>query len=342
MNTDRRFDEIWHDYLNNQLSPADYSDLMQRIKGGEHDEAIKAKIDELFFSNSSQLELPPQQVQEIMINIQLMERQTSKLISFNHPTKRTWWWAVACVLGLLAFSGWLFLRYGAHAHETMAKVINKVETAPVKLKGKRFIKLPDASFVILNENSELDYPDAFDGKTREVTLRGEAYFDIRHSSGKPFIVHTGNINTVVLGTAFNINAFPDQDNITVTVTRGKVEVRDRKKTYAIVVPNQQLSINTGNSQFSEVPVDAEKVVAWKSGCLVLSDITMEDAVLLVGNKYHVNISISDERLKKCKINATFLDQENLDQVLSVICSTVNASFIQQPNDQIIISTGDKQ
>jgi transmembrane sensor len=336
MNTDQRFEQMWQDYLENNISPADFAYFMQCVKGGQYDEAIKAKIDILFSGDGDYLELSPQRVQQIMINIQMVEEQTSQLIRVSHSSTRIEYWAAAaCFLVVLGMSAWFFGSKRA-APAPIAKVISTVDNHVSRPKGKKFIKLPDGSFVILNENSELDYPDTFKGKNREVTLRGEAYFDIKHLSGSLFVVHTGKISTVVMGTAFNINAYPGQDKITVTVTRGKVMVGDENRNYAVLIPNQQLSVNTGTNVFSEVPVDAESVVAWKSACLVLSDITIEDAALLIGNKYHVKITISDEQIRKCKINATFLDQESLDQVLKVICGIVGSSYVQQPNDQIII------
>jgi transmembrane sensor len=189
--------------------------------------------------------------------------------------------------------------------KTISKAEARIDNPLAKPTGKRFVKLPDGSFVILNENSELDYPDQFDGKTREVTLRGEAYFDIKHINSKAFIVHTGDISTTVLGTAFDIKAFPDQNDVVVTVTRGKVKIADKKKIYAVITPNQQVSINKENNQVAQLQVDAESVVAWKKLYLVLSDITLEDAALLIGNKYHVRITIPDEKLKKCMITVKF-------------------------------------
>jgi ferric-dicitrate binding protein FerR (iron transport regulator) len=86
---------------------------------------------------------------------------------------------------------------------------------------RQLINLPDGSKVVLNANSKLEYPPGFSNNTREVYLDGEAYFDIAHDPGKPFIVHTGSISTRVLGTAFNINAYRSQQFVEVTVTRVK-------------------------------------------------------------------------------------------------------------------------
>lgn len=70
------------------------------------------------------------------------------------------------------------------------------------------MRLPDGSTVLLNEGSELSYSTSFGKQAREVTLTGEGYFDVQHNLSKPFKVLTGNVTTTVLGTAFNIKAYP--------------------------------------------------------------------------------------------------------------------------------------
>lgn len=72
----------------------------------------------------------------------------------------------------------------------------------------RHLTLPDGTTVVLQANSRLRYPEKFTGNTREITLSGEAYFDVAHDAQKPFIIHTGKIRTTVLGTAFKISAMP--------------------------------------------------------------------------------------------------------------------------------------
>src|SRR5690606_6204958 len=112
----------------------------------------------------------------------------------------------------------------------------------VRFTKKDFIKLPDGSTVLLNDDSELSYSLPFDDGPREVTLKGEAFFDIIHDNNKPFIVRTGNISTNVLGTAFNINA--RNRNVVVTVERGLVQVSDETQALSLVHPDERLTVNT--------------------------------------------------------------------------------------------------
>lgn len=109
-------------------------------------------------------------------------------------------------------------------------------------KENKVIFLPDGSTVFLSPGSRLNYPSTFDGKKkREVFLQGQGFFDIKHNASRPFIVHSGQVATTVLGTAFNIKAQPHEKYITVTVKRGKVSVSDRYKTLGVITPQEQIS-----------------------------------------------------------------------------------------------------
>jgi ferric-dicitrate binding protein FerR (iron transport regulator) len=328
---------MWQDYLSNEMSANDYIEFMQLIKSGDFDDRIRASINDLYVAGDIQIAIPSHKAEELLANIQLMEKEATHLISSGHvPRRRIYAYAAACTILLLATCGWLILREKNESRERMATIAQRPAPSPHKAAGTHFIKLPDGSFVLLNGDSYLDYPDQFAGTSREVTLSGEAYFDIKPSRYQSFIVHTGNISTTVLGTAFNIKAFPRQDQVTVTVTRGKVRVAQGERTYAVILPNQQLSINISNDEVARSEVDADSVVAWKQQYLILNDVTLLDAALIIGDKYHVKVNISDEALKKCVINATFLEEESLDQVLHVICATVDGTYEHLPNDQIII------
>jgi ferric-dicitrate binding protein FerR (iron transport regulator) len=139
-----------------------------------------------------------------------------------------------------------------------------------------------------------------------------------------------------LGTAFNVKAYPDQKEITVTVTRGKVKVSNSEKTIGVITPNESIAVNLNNNTYNQKKVNAEKAVEWKKEYLVFDDISMEDAATLIESKYHVNISFANEATRHCRISATFLNNERLEQVLSVVTTIIDANYTIQPNDQVII------
>lgn len=102
--------------------------------------------------------------------------------------------------------------------------------------------LPDSSTVWLNAGSTLDYPQQFNGKTRDVRLQGEAYFEITKNADQPFFVHTRSFNIKVLGTGFNVRAYPDEDSAVTALVHGSVEVIPTGKKSIFLKPNEKITL----------------------------------------------------------------------------------------------------
>ncbi|WP_236978758.1 FecR family protein [Membranihabitans maritimus] len=203
-----------------------------------------------------------------------------------------------------------------------------------KYSGKQFVRLPDGSSVILNEGSELEFDGSFGKESRKVVFKGEGFFDISHNEGKPFIVRTGDVSTTVLGTAFNVSAYKNSD-VVVTVERGKVAVGDNDNEYDKITPNQQLIVDTRTKKYRKEEVNLERELAWKNDFLILDGMTIEEAVTVIGQRYGVNVTVMNEHIKNCEINAAFMKGESLKQVLSVISGVLQAEYEIKDNSAVI-------
>lgn len=170
----------------------------------------------------------------------------------------------------------------------------------------------------MNENSRLEFGGFNANGKREVYLEGEAYFDIKHDASRPFIVHTGKLQTTVLGTAFNIKTNPGTEIITVTVTRGKVKVGDDKSTYNVLLPNEQMVVDQNMSSHIKKPVKAETVIAWKNEDIYFDDVNIKDVANQLEERFNISIVFSNEIIKNCRFSATFLKTQSLEQILNVI------------------------
>lgn len=203
----------------------------------------------------------------------------------------------------------------------------------------RHVVLPDGSTVVLHAGSRLEYPVSF-GNVREVTMEGEAYFDIKKDTGKPFIIHSGKVLTTVLGTAFNIRAYKDSADITVSVTRGKVKVEteDSRTLLAVLTPDQQVVYSTITAASRQQPVKALAQVMWVRQDMIFEDESFEEIASTISKRYQVNIRFNNEALKKCRIRASFNGMESLEEVLGVLCTVRNASY-QVNNDFEVIIDG---
>ncbi|SEA51393.1 FecR family protein [Pedobacter hartonius] len=247
--------------------------------------------------------------------------------------KRLLWQRIASIAAALLISFALYLEWQPIKMHFQPVQFNTLHVPP---KHKKQVHLADGSQVWINEGSELKYPEIFEGRTREVYLSGEAYFDIAHNAAKPFIIHTGKVVTTVLGTAFNIREDQNNHTVVVTVTRGKVSVADEHKLLGIIIPDQQISFNTSKNEVVKAVVDAQQVIAWQHSDLHFEDVSFAEAALKLQQRFNVKISFSNEKLKNCRFTGTSLNGEKLEKILKVICAFNNASYQTRPDGSILI------
>ncbi|MBA4057892.1 MAG: hypothetical protein C0490_24460, partial [Marivirga sp.] len=184
------------------------------------------------------------------------------------------------------------------------------------------IVLPDSSTVTLNKNTTLKYPAKFSSNKREVILEGEAFFEIKKDSSRPFIVHTGELTTKVLGTSFNIQTLPG--TITVAVSTGKVMVTEGNSN-KVLLPEEKVTYSVKNKTLIKERADLESVLAWNSQELIFHDTPLSDVAILLENKYHLTITFEKETLKKCLITGKFKNH-SLNKILEAISYSMGVTF----------------
>jgi transmembrane sensor len=328
----KKFEELFEGYLQNNLSDAEQQQMMEIIQQGTHDDFLKEKLHDMLKNDYVTEVMDKKQGDDILNYILSKPQNEPKVLDLN-PKKRSrrtvlkFVFAAASIIALIAIGNSFFFteKNSLPAPAVQPEVI--AENTLIDFSGKQLVHLPDGSTVLLNDNSSLKYDqNSFNSKTREVTLTGEAFFDIKRNEEKPFIVHTGKVQTRVLGTAFNINAKNSSNNIEVTVTRGKVQVGDTQKVYGVITPNQQIKVNKNTLNFEQNNINAAVVTEWKSNYLILDDINMTEAAALISQKYKVQILIQNEKIKNCRITASFLNEEDLDHVLKVISSVLETEY----------------
>lgn len=200
----------------------------------------------------------------------------------------------------------------------------------------RFLQLPDGSSVWLNASSKLSYPSHF-GKTREVELSGEAYFDVKHDASHPFLIHTETVVTTVLGTAFDIKEDAATQRVTVTVKRGKVSVANGQRQLAVLLPDQQVSVDVPAEKKQQRQVDATQVASWRGGDLYFDNVTFADAARQLEQRFAIKILFSNDRLKSSRFSATASGDDTLDKIITNMCAFNHARFSRQPDGTILIS-----
>lgn len=205
--------------------------------------------------------------------------------------------------------------------------------------GERlFINLPDGSGVHLNSETTIFLDKNFNKSNREIILKGEAYFDIIKDSLKPFIIHTDKITTKVLGTSFNTKALDDENQITISLVEGKVEIYDSElKSVETLKPSEQFVFHKGLATYSKNYFDKSKVASWRENQIIFDGETLEEIGKVLKRLYGVEILFSNEKIKKCTLKATFKD-ESLNTILEAIKFAGNIKYTI--NNKKIILSGD--
>ncbi|MCK0147229.1 FecR domain-containing protein [Arenibacter sp. F26102] len=183
--------------------------------------------------------------------------------------------------------------------------------------AKKKIILPDGSTVILNIDSYIEYPINFKKETREVSLIGEATFDIVHDSLRPFIVMTEHYNVKVLGTTFNVKSYPNDTQTETTLITGKVELVREKEEPIILAPSQQAVFNKAKNKIKIGKVISEDVVAWQKGTLVFKNTPMQQVALDLERNHNKKIIIKSSKLLEYEYTGT-LDNLSLEESLQLL------------------------
>ncbi|GAA5219815.1 FecR family protein [Membranihabitans marinus] len=235
--------------------------------------------------------------------------------------------SVAATFLVLVSLTWLYFKYlpkeNIELKEQLSVPMQYVEAQldPVN------VYLPDGSIVYLNKGSQLSYPSIFEDSLRMVNLSGEAYFDIVHNESAAFVVQSGEIRTRVLGTAFNVRALEGESEIEVSVTRGKVAVSDSNESFATLLPNQAVSYDkiTKTHVQHEVNTVAD-VLDWKPSEYKLENMSMDDVVEFIERRWDYNVELSHPSLSERIVSATFFEEDQVEDLLFVLCTVINAEY----------------
>ncbi|MDR1683304.1 MAG: FecR domain-containing protein [Candidatus Symbiothrix sp.] len=198
------------------------------------------------------------------------------------------------------------------------------------------ITLPDGSVVVLNVGSSLEYPRDFSGNRRTVNLEGEAYFQVQKDPAKPFIVHTKKMDIEVLGTKFNVNAYPDQSEIRTTLEEGKVKVTisDNDKTSdRLLMPNEEISLNLETGDIVKKQVNAPDASSWLTGKIAFTSTPLSDVLTQIGRRYNVSIDFQLTEMEKRRLTVRFDEHESVENIFKALESIVPDLVIQKQDNK---------
>jgi hypothetical protein len=198
--------------------------------------------------------------------------------------------------------------------DTAADLVPEYHTLIVPGKSVYAVVLSDGTEVTLNAGSRLTYPVSFTGDRREVQMEGEVCFNVAKRESQPFIATTGNISVLVLGTLFNMEAYPGEPVVT-TLVRGKLEVSDGKRK-RIIMPNQQAIISPG--QFDVRNVSANEYVSWTTGLFSFTKTPLNMILAKLARWYDVEIVYATPSVQNIRFTLEIKRYDDIASILSKI------------------------
>jgi len=198
--------------------------------------------------------------------------------------------------------------------------------------------LPDGTKVWLNPNASLSYPSKF-GKFREVTMQGEAFFDVSKDHKHRFVITSGNVLTKVWGTSFRIRSIPGENSTKVSVLTGKVSVSipgkasntPKKNEEVILLPQEEATYQKTAHHLLKAPVSpSSDLTIWHNANLSFENETIEHVTKILSKKYNLQIQAEGTLLNQYRLTADFTDK-NLADILFLICRSVQTTYVRNNN-----------
>ncbi len=257
-------------------------------------------------------------------------RPTPKIVHLSKIVRR--WSVAAAVLFAVAATAWWFTQQPEKAQFV------EVQTVGTE---KKQVTLPDSSRVWLNGNTKLVYNPSFE--QRHVTLEGEAFFEVERMEARPFEITSGQATTTVLGTSFNVRAYPTEERIEVTVKTGKVAlaVTNRKESPVLLTPGETGIFDKKEDKVKVATVEIENADAWKTQQLVFDDEKMAQVIASLERYFNADIEVSDPTLLECPYTSAF-EQPDLEGILTVIGSTIGFEFSKTEGRYLLTGKGCNQ
>ncbi|MEQ9441319.1 MAG: FecR domain-containing protein [Cyclobacteriaceae bacterium] len=197
---------------------------------------------------------------------------------------------IAAVILVVLASGIIFYRVSIVSPQASVEPLALIiKDNPSGQKTK--VALPDGSVVWLNGASKISYLPNFNDSIRAIELSGEAYFEVAENPEKPFAVKSGNLTTTALGTSFNIRAYPEQENIQVSLLTGKVSVEeaDKPQNRALLTPGNELQYNRETGEQVRHEFEPDQAIGWTKGLLVFDHDSYEEFVRKIERWFGVTV-----------------------------------------------------
>ncbi|MEM7548982.1 MAG: FecR domain-containing protein [Bacteroidota bacterium] len=269
--------------------------------------------------------------QKFLRKLALADREPD---SFQGKNKLNRWLKIAASIAVIALISIVGIKYLPQSEEELQIV--KAEAGS----RQEFI-LPDGTHVWLNSSSTLSYNKKTYNKTqRKVELSGEAFFEVQRNEMKSFIVSSGDIRTVVLGTSFNVKSYPNDLLNSVSVEEGKVVVftSQNESNKILLQKDDEVIYDSKLDTFSKREnIDTKQRHAWREGKIVFDNIPLNEALKVLARKFNVTFEIKNKKSENCLIKGDF-QSESLQTIMNMLSATIG--FEHQYHQDLILIKGE--
>lgn len=329
------------------MSQYEFDDLLEKYLSGQYTPQEEKLVLAWYrsFIDESEIAISEEEKQRIERKIW---SDISVTVGGETPVVKMWprrlfrFAAAGCLL-LVCAGGWYWMSHRSAAapreNFTQEPIPGGYVSVYNQEEGNREVALSDGSSVRLEPGSVVYYPPVFKGKTRDVYLSGNAFFEIAHDANRHFIVHTSEgILAEVLGTSFYVSHDKKNHKIEVSVVTGKVSVYERKKkkndslvavpaNSIIITPNQKVSFKPENNQFTTSLVEDPKpvVTAEQQAPFVFEDTSLKIVLAALERTYAITISTDHQHFDQCHFTGD-ITKQNLYEKLDIICQSIQASY----------------
>ncbi|GGF46266.1 FecR domain-containing protein [Echinicola rosea] len=257
---------------------------------------------------------------------EVLQRHFEQVMEEHHPEQKPnrqlgspWWAIAASVLLVLGVVTILILVTHQNAPEYI--------TYDTAYGEQSDFLLEDSSHVYLNAGSTLAFEGFGSQKDREVTLSGEAFFDIARDESRPFIIHSGEMDIRVLGTAFNVEAYPEEDVIKVTVTEGIVAINNSNPDIEQkLTAGQSIVFNRANGNYE---MESAQEILWKERILAFDKTPFDQVIRKMERWYGVDLEVMDSSLHQLTLNGRFANKD-VHEMIRAIAFLANKEHTSNP------------
>lgn len=326
--------ELLYKFFNGACSPQEAAEVVAYLQGDD-----QSVLDEYIQWLAEQKdELPGRMSAEESAGLLQSIRDNNSTSEATVITIRRRWQtqlikAVACIAVLLVTASVIYTSTRSRKPVPTTAVARVLINNPAQAVKK--ISMPDGTMIWLNRGSSMEYDkNQYNRQERLVAISGEVFFDVAHDPAKPFRVRAGEVTTTVLGTAFNIEAYPGEANTRVTLVRGRLKI-DASSNEFLLSPGQMMTYNYNRRSMDVSDVETSGTAGWINGSLVFNDLPLADVFKRLESTFGIHISSPEMNTLQGKyLTGTYTDKD-AEAILKKIVFIHDIKYVRKGNHYVI-------